>query len=128
MIFIMLFVIGLSGCETFDRYNPFASKADVYGVTTEEAKRDSKVPRDMDLYSYDLKGYDKDLKEIELGFGSGVKHPVGTYIKAVKKGSDTRMHDVKIVKKEEVPENILKKLNENQKYEKTQRPLCLLVY
>lgn len=115
MILTMLFVIGLSGCETFDRYNPLASKTGVYGVMKEEAKRDSKAPKDVEHYVYDLKGYDKDLNEIALGFTSGVKHPVGTYIKAVKKGSDTRMHDIKVIKKEDIPESILKKLNENQK-------------
>ncbi|WP_272514356.1 hypothetical protein [Bacillus cereus] len=37
--------------------------------------------------------------------------PIGTYIKAVKKESDTRMNDISVIKKEEIPENILKKLN-----------------
>ncbi len=30
----------------------------------------------------------------------------------MKKGSHTRMHDISVIKKEEIPENILKKLNE----------------
>ncbi|MEV3215917.1 YxeA family protein [Paenibacillus larvae] len=119
LTFILLaamFVIVLSGCsldENIDRYSPFASKTDVYGVVKGEPKLDSKAQENgVTSYSYDLVGYDKDLNKIDLGFGSKEKHPVGTYIKAVKKGSDTRMHDVAVVKKEDVPENILKKLDE----------------
>ncbi|WP_459500774.1 YxeA family protein [Bacillus sp. C1] len=115
LMLVMLFSIGLAGCETWDRYSPFASKTDVYGVVKEEAKRDSQAPKDIEAYDYNLIGYDKDLNKIELGFGSGNKFPVGTYIKAVKKGSDTRMHDVTVIKKEDVPKNILKKLSENEK-------------
>lgn len=107
----MLFSIGLVGCEQWDRYSPFASETDVYGVVKEEAKQDPTAPKDVIHYSYDLIGYDKDLNKVDLGFGSDNKYTMGTYIKAIKKGSDTRMHDISVIKKEEIPENILKKLN-----------------
>lgn len=108
----MLFSIGLAGCEQWDRYSPFVSAIDVYGVVKEEAKKDPKAPKDIIHYSYDLIGYDENLNKIDLGFGSDNKFPIGTYIKAAKRGSDTRMHDISVIKKEEIPENILKKLNE----------------
>ncbi|MEV3587293.1 hypothetical protein ABNE08_21165 [Paenibacillus larvae] len=119
LTFILLaamFVVVLSGCalgENIDRYNPLASKTDVYGVVKGEPKLDS-VSQEVGetWYSYDLIGYDKYLNKIDLRFSSKEKHTVGTYIKAVKKGSDTRMHDVVVVKKKDVPENILKKLDE----------------
>ncbi|HDR4457128.1 DUF1093 domain-containing protein [Bacillus sp. CH_48] len=115
LILVMLSSIGLVGCEQWDRYSPFASETGVYGVVKEEAKRDSNAPKDVIKYSYDLLGYDEDLNKIELGFGSENKFPIGTYIKAVKRGSDTRMHDVSIIKKEDIPAHIIKKLNEQDK-------------
>jgi len=112
----MVFSIGLVGCEQWDRYSPFASKTDIYGMVTTEPELDSKAKENnVVAYDYNLNGYDKDLNKVDLGFGSPVKHPIGTYIKAVKKGSDTRMHDVKVIKKEDVPKNIVNKLNESQK-------------
>ncbi|MCC2248948.1 hypothetical protein JUJ52_03115 [Virgibacillus sp. AGTR] len=123
LILAIVFSIGLAGCEksealssNLSRYNPFASKTDVYGVVTVEPTKDSIAKEHGDdVNSYDLIGYDKDLNEIDLSFNSKNKHPIGTYIKAIKKGSDTRMHDVTVVKKEDVPENIVNKLNEHQK-------------
>ncbi|PFI79096.1 DUF1093 domain-containing protein [Bacillus cereus] len=122
LMLAMVFSMGLAGCgnsedvsNNLSRYNPFASKTDVYSVVKEEAKRDSTAPKDVEHYSYDLIGYDKDLNKIDVGFTSPTKHPIGTYIKATKKGSDTRMNDVTVIKKEDVPENIVNKLNEHQK-------------
>ncbi|WP_033707532.1 YxeA family protein [Bacillus mycoides] len=112
LMLAMLFSTGLVGCEQWDRYSPFASETDVYGVVKEEATQDPTAPKDVIHYSYDLIGYDEDLNKVDLGFGSDNKFPIGTYIKAMKKGSDTRMHDISVIKKEEIPENILKKLNE----------------
>ncbi|MEK5246650.1 DUF1093 domain-containing protein [Bacillus sp. FSL R9-9530] len=116
--------MGLAGCGQWDRYSPFASKTDVYGVVKEDAQRDSNAPENVEHYGYDLIGYDKDLNKIDLGFSSGQNFPIGTYIKAVKKGSDTRMHDVTVIKKEDIPENILKKIKWKSKIismKKTQR-------
>ncbi|QEL82877.1 DUF1093 domain-containing protein (plasmid) [Bacillus sp. JAS24-2] len=123
LMLAVIFSIGLAGCGNSDdvssnlsRYNPFASKTDVYGVVTAEPKIDSTGKEyGVEAYSYDLIGYDKDLNKIDLGFNSRSKYPIGTYIKATKKGSDTRMNDVTVVKKKDVPENIVKKLNDNQK-------------
>ncbi|PER95054.1 DUF1093 domain-containing protein [Bacillus cereus] len=123
LMLAMVFSMGLAGCgksedvsNNLSRYNPFASKTDVYGVVTTEPTIDSKAKENgVESYVYDLIGYDKDLNKIDLGFGSRTKHPIGTYIKAVKKGSDTRMHDPIVVKKEDVPKNIVNKLNEHQK-------------
>lgn len=116
LILTVVFCMGLAGCEIWDRYSPFASKTDVYGVVTMEPTLDTKAKENgVVSYSYDLNGYDKDLNKVDLGFGSPTKHPIGTYIKAVKKGSDTRMHDIEVIKKEDVPENIVNKLNENPK-------------
>lgn len=119
----LVFSIGLAGCgnsedvsNNLSRYNPFANKTDVYGMVIAEPTIDAKAKENGDTsYTYDLNGYDKDLNKVDLGFGSPTKHPIGTYIKATKKGSDTRMNDVKVVKKEDVPENIVNKLNANQK-------------
>ncbi|HHT7189190.1 DUF1093 domain-containing protein [Bacillus cereus group sp. Bc222] len=116
LILTLVFSISLAGCETWDRYSPFASKTDVYGVVTTEPKIDAKAKENgVTSYSYDLIGYDKELNKVDLGFGSRTKHPIGTYIKAVKKGSDTRMHDIEVVKKEGIPENVVNKLNGSQK-------------
>ncbi|ENL4422383.1 DUF1093 domain-containing protein [Bacillus thuringiensis] len=117
----MVFSMGLAGCgksedvsNNLSRYNPFASKTDVYGVVTAEPTKDSKAKENgVDMNSYDLIGYDKDLNKIDLSFNSKDKYPLGTYIKATKKGSDTRMNDVTVIKKEDVPENIVNKLNEH---------------
>lgn len=123
LMLAMVFSMGLVGCgksedvsNNLSRYNPFASKTDVYGVVTAEPTKDSKAKENgVDMNSYDLIGYDKDLNKIDLSFNSKDKYPLGTYIKATKKGSDTRMNDVTVVKKEDVPENIVNKLNVNQK-------------
>ncbi|KXY55076.1 hypothetical protein AT278_17905 [Bacillus cereus] len=116
LILTVLFSIGLAGCEQWDRYSPFANKTDVYGIVKVEPSKDPIAKENgEDVNSYDLIGYDKDLNEIDLGFNSQKNFPIGTYIKAVKKGSDTRMHDVTEIKKEDIPESILKKLSENQK-------------
>ncbi|QEL82794.1 DUF1093 domain-containing protein (plasmid) [Bacillus sp. JAS24-2] len=116
LMLAMVFSMGLAGCEQWDRYSPVASKTDVYGMVTTEPKMDANgKEHGFTSYDYDLIGYDKDLNKVDLGFGSPTLHPIGTYIKAVKKGSDTRMHDIKVVKKEDVPKNIVNKLNESQK-------------
>lgn len=123
LMLAMVFSMGLAGCgksedvsNNLSRYNPFASKTDVYGVVTAEPTKDSKAKENgVDMNSYDLIGYDKDLNKIDLSFNSKDKYPLGTYIKATKKGSDTRMNDVTVIKKEDVPENIVNKLNEHQK-------------
>ncbi|PES71919.1 hypothetical protein CN507_07510 [Bacillus cereus] len=123
LMLAMIFSMGLAGCgnsedvsNNLSRYNPFASKTDVYGVVTAEPTKDSKAKENgVDVNSYNLIGYDKDLNKIDLSFNSKDKYPLGTYIKATKKGSDTRMNDVTVIKKEDVPENIVNKLNEHQK-------------
>lgn len=116
LILTVLFSIGLAGCEQWDRYSPFANKTDVYGIVKVEPSKDPIAKENgEDVNSYDLIGYDKDLNKIDLGFNSQKNFPIGTYIKAVKKGSDTRMHDVTEIKKEDIPESVLKKLSENQK-------------
>ncbi|MEN3133244.1 hypothetical protein ABDI49_21705 [Bacillus cereus] len=119
LMLVMLFSIGLGGCEGtkyLDRYNPFASKTDVYGVVMADPVINAKAKEnDVVSYDYNLKGYDKDLNQIDMYVSSPTKHPIGTYFKAIKKGDDPRMWDETVVKKEDIPANILNKLNESQK-------------
>lgn len=47
----MLFSTGLVGCEQWDRYSPFTSKTDVYGVIKGEATQEPTAPKDVIHYS-----------------------------------------------------------------------------
>ncbi len=56
-------------------------------------------------------------RSVFSGCGESLLHSLflclNLFLSLIKKESDTRMHDISVIKKEDTPENILKKLNEN---------------